>query len=319
MKRKRHISGLASVIGMVILILDGKTAVAGAQAGIALCLKTVIPALFPFFVLSSLLLRDSGLPSKQNSGFPGIPAGMNVILIPAFLGGYPVGAQVVSQEYRNGALSKKDAERLLAFCSNAGPAFLFGMVGQMFPEPWMAWALWAIHIAGALFAARWISNLRSHIRFEAHDSKKTSQDLLTCAVKTMGIVCGWIVLFRVVIAFLDRWVLWLFPSEARVAVIGLLELSNGCFELAGISSVPIRFVLCSGMLAAGGLCVTMQTVSVTNGLSLRQYFLGKLVQVLISLIFSISIQLRTFIPLLFLLSLFLHFKKRCSNPAVSGV
>jgi hypothetical protein len=38
-----------------MLILDGSTALAGAREGVQMCLYTVIPALFPFFVLSDLL------------------------------------------------------------------------------------------------------------------------------------------------------------------------------------------------------------------------------------------------------------------------
>ena len=135
----------------------------------------------------------------------------------------------------------------------------------------------------------------------------------------MGVVCGWIVLFRVVIAFLDRWILWLFPTEVRVALIGLLELSNGCWELRTIASVPVRFLLCGGMIAVGGLCVSMQTASVTPGLSLRYYALGKLVQLGTSLIVGSSILLRTPLPLLLILPYFLVFKKRGGNRRLSGI
>ena len=49
--RRRQLSGMFLALGLLILILDGKTAYNGAVDGIELCLKTVIPALFPFFVI----------------------------------------------------------------------------------------------------------------------------------------------------------------------------------------------------------------------------------------------------------------------------
>ena len=144
-------------MGMLILILDGKTALAGGAEGIELCLKTVIPSLFPFFVLSILLtssLSGVTLPVLRPLGrLCGMPEGTEALLISGFLGGYPVGAQSVAAVYRSGQLPRREAERLLAFCSNAGPAFLFGMASSLFPRQWMAWALWGIHIAGAVFAA----------------------------------------------------------------------------------------------------------------------------------------------------------------------
>ena len=125
------------------------------------------------------------------------------------------------------------------------------------------------------------------------------------AVRTMGVICGWVILFRVLIAFLNRWFLWFLPESARIALIGILELSNGCCELPKIPDIRVRFILCSGILAAGGLCVTAQTASVTKGLSLRYYFFGKIIQILVSLMISYSIMYRTVLPLLFLLTLFL--------------
>ena len=142
---------------MLALILDGRTAIDGARQGIELCLRTVIPSLFPFFVLSILLtssLLGSSLAVLRPLGrLFGMPDGTESLLIPAFLGGYPVGAQNVAAAFRSGQLTKPEAERMLSFCSNAGPAFLFGMAAAMFPRRWMAWALWGIHIVGALFAA----------------------------------------------------------------------------------------------------------------------------------------------------------------------
>ena len=323
MKRRSQLCWFFSAAGLLILILDGKTAVSGAAEGIELCLKTAIPALFPFFVLSAAFLRSEvsfpGLERVLTSLF-GFPPGLGSLALPCFLGGYPVGAREVFQAYSDGRLHKTEAERLLAFCNNAGPAFIFGMVGQMFPRPWMPWALWGIHIVGALAAARCVSGRSGDVRC-VEKKPGAKGDLMAGATATMGIVCGWIVLVRVLITFLDKWVLWRLPQTAHVALIGLTELSNGCWELSRISSTAIRFILCSGMLAAGGLCVTAQTISVTGALSLHDYYVGKLIQILVSLVLSSCIMFRTVFPLLFLLipGFYLICKKRSGNQALSGV
>ena len=59
MKRRRL--GLWSIlILMVLLILRSKAVQAGVRSGLALCGRVLIPALFPFSVLSGLLLRSGG-------------------------------------------------------------------------------------------------------------------------------------------------------------------------------------------------------------------------------------------------------------------
>ena len=63
--KDRHIA-LLSAIGMMMLILDSKTALQGAANGIELCFRTLIPSLYPFFVLSILL--TSALSAKYSPG-----------------------------------------------------------------------------------------------------------------------------------------------------------------------------------------------------------------------------------------------------------
>ena len=92
---------------MLALILDGRTAIDGARQGIELCLRTVIPSLFPFFVLSILLtssLLGSSLAVLRPLGrLFGMPDGAESLLIPAFLGGYPVAADISAIDHNASA------------------------------------------------------------------------------------------------------------------------------------------------------------------------------------------------------------------------
>lgn len=308
MKNRQFYTGLAAAIGMVILILDGKTALSGAREGIDLCLRTAIPALFPLFFLSSILIGSGASDKLSGMGkLFRLPGGAGTLLIPAFLGGYPVGAKCVVQAYRSQRLSKESAERMLAFTNNAGPAFFFGVIAQMFPKPWMVWILWGIHIVSAVAVSRLFPLDGASIRPVIRTTGQRAVMQESAAV--MATVCGWIILFRVILAFLDRWFFWLLSTNLRVLLTGLLELTNGCCELTTITSLPARFVICSGMLAAGGLCVTMQTLSVISGLSCRYYCLGKCMQTLFSLLLSFSFAYHTPIPLVFFVPLLLKKKK----------
>ena len=76
------------------------------------------------------------------------------------------------------------------------------------------------------------------------------------------------------------------------------------------------------LLAAGGLCVTMQTASVAKGISMRYYFLGKTIQVIFSILLSLALlQPWIFLPLLWIFIPFLtgKFIKNSRNPAAHGV
>lgn len=276
--------GIGGAIAMLVMILDGKIALAGAATGIELCIRTVIPGLFPFLILSQWInycLADRPIKRRILK----LPKGCEGIAVAAFLGGYPVGARAVGQAFHRGQISKHQGEKLLSYCNQPGPAFIFGIAAAMFSESWAGWALWAIQILGAFIISKCIPiPTESNSFFLPKNS--TQEDPMTGAVKTMGIICGWVVLFRILLEFLEQWVLWILPNTIRVLVYGILELSNGCCLLGRIQDEPVRFMMCAGMLSAGGLCVMMQTASVTSGLRLTWYLLGKGLQILISIALS---------------------------------
>lgn len=323
---RRIWTAIFASVGMLLLILDAKTALMGAAEGIDLCIRSVIPSLFPFFVLSMLLtgaLSGTSLPFLCPLGrLCGVPEGGESLLLVGFLGGYPVGAQTVAQQYRDGTLDKFTARRLLGFCSNAGPAFLFGIVAARFSAPWMGWALWGIHILSALLVGAFLQGkATASVRLE-RKKPVTLSEALRRSISVMAQVCGWVILFRVLIAFLSRWILWLLPQAAQVVLTGLLELTNGCCSLARIADEGVRFVAASGLLAFGGLCVTMQTLSVTEGLGIGTYLRGKLFQTLLSIALAWIVINRDVTPAVLLALgaiLLREIKKRSSNPAAVGV
>ena len=186
------------------------------------------------------------------------------------------------------------------------------MIASLFPHAGFAWALWGIHVASAVLTALLIPGGQAIGRKTNPPRGHSLPDALNHAIRVMAAVCGWVILFRVMITFLKRWILWAFPPGIQTALIGLLELSNGCYELPAVSDLALRFLICSGILAFGGLCVTMQTVSVTEGLSLRYYFLGKVLQTAFSLAICMGILQRSWLLffIVLLLSGFLLRKKQ---------
>lgn len=327
MKRPTWLWGAAGCLGMLVLILDAQTALAGAAQGVELSLRTVAVSLFPFFVLSIFLtnrLTGVRLPVLRPLGrLMGLPAGTEGLLIPGFLGGYPVGAQSIAAAWRSGSLSRQTAQRLLGFCSNPGPAFLFGMVSGLFPQQWMVWVLWGVILLSAFLTAQILAPRPDRPAALPAAAPLTLADAMAQAVKVTALVCGWVIWFRVVLAILERWILWLLPLPVQVAAAGVLELSNGCCALDAIASVPLRFTLCAGLLSLGGVCVALQTASVTEGLSLKYYVLGKLIQAGLSVLICLSLFHRSGPPVLgFVLLLLLILRKRRNtsrNPQVLGV
>ena len=289
-RKRKPYTGIWAAAGMLLLILDARTGFQGAAEGIRLCISSVIPSLFPFFVLSMVLtgaIAGSIWRGLRPLGrLCGLPKGAESLLVVGLMGGYPVGAQSIAQAYRAGSLNEQDARRMLGFCSNAGPAFVFGILGSMFSTPWAAWLLWIIHILSAIAVGIILPGRSSRTAVPPAGQTLSLPEAVERSLKIMAGVCGWVVLFRMILAILNRWMLWMLPQNAQIAAAGLLELTNGCFRLPSIEEQGLRFLLASGFLACGGICVTMQTLSVTGALGLGQYIPGKLLQTGISLVLA---------------------------------
>ncbi len=294
MKKTEVHKTVVAIIGILMLILDSKTALRGASEGLSLCIETVIPSLFPMLLISVYLndrLKSFNMRILSPLAKPlGIPSGFEGILFIGFSGGYPVGAQGISQAYTRNDIDKQTAEHLLAFCNNAGPAFIFGITSSLFSRQIYVWLLWFIHIASAYITGLILTNKRAIEPVKSQYTQPlTVIQALQIAIRVLSSICAWIIVFRVLIRFCDRWFLWLFPEWLQCIYTGMLELTNGCLQLLNIESEIYRFILCSVLLGFGGLCVFMQTISVISPLKPTKYILGKITQSSISLLLSVIV------------------------------
>ena len=131
---------------------------------------------------------------------------------------------------------------------------------------------------------------------EKNNSKKTKADLpstVSEAVNGILNICGIIIFFYIVInIFLE--ILAAIPFIAnnsavyyavKVAASGFLEISSGIYSLVNINlPVAQKLIIASIILAWSGVSVHVQIMYVLKdtGLSLKPYFTGKIIHVIIS-------------------------------------
>ena len=300
----------------LLLLTCGNTAAQGVRDGISLCLASVIPALFPFFVAAQLLTalgaaevlgRAAGPLFRRLFGIDG--AGAAAFLL-GLLGGYPVGAKAAGSLVRQGLLSPEDGARLLTFCNNAGPSFIFSIAGVgVFGSQKIGLALYGIHILSALAAGGLLDGLRSvrNVSKTAGSDMKTARcDMkpasncmksagngtklpalfVSCvgsAAAAMVNICAFVIFFLVVMTLVRQ--AW--PGLPPLAL-GLLELTGG---ITSLEASPAGFCMAAALLGWGGVSVHCQTAAVLEdtGLSLRRYLLAKALQAVISALFALGL------------------------------
>ncbi len=298
---------IAVVVSAAALVAAPEQAMEGAKNGLALCFNVIVPSLFPFFVLSSLVV-DLGLAAYLGRALEGImrplfrvSGSCSAAVALGFIGGYPVGARTALQLYQQGLCSKVEAERLLAFCNNSGPAFIFGVVGAgVFGDGRVGLLLYLTHTLASLLVGLLF-------RFHGGGKRAASRGVRqTKPIRTVTVpaaftgavtrsfqstlnICAFVVFFSVVLQLLAAWgvlsalaevlgLLGLSEEWARRLVAGLLELSSGVSSLTGGAGLAGRASMAAFMLGWAGLSVHCQVLSflLDSGLSVRTYLAGKL-------------------------------------------
>jgi len=275
------------------LLVWSSAAVEGSKAGLLLCANVIVPTLLPFFVLSDLLCA-LGLPAalaRRGAGvfraLFGVSGAGSAAFLLGLTGGYPLGAAAAADLRRSGGVSQREAQRLLLFCNNTGPAFILGMAGSgVFRSARAGLLLYLAHVLAAAALGMALSG-----RKRAPDAAPPSYRAVSLsaalpaamqrAVKNAALISGFVIFFSMLAALLresglytllagflyGRTPLSLGQSEALIA--GVLELGNGVAGLAGLAPEPGNLALCAFILGWGGLSVQFQTAAVLAGTDLR--------------------------------------------------
>ena len=284
LKIKNALKIVISGIVIFVLIFYTEQVTKGACSALKICATSVIPALFPFFVVSGILV-NTGMAHLIGKVFAPLSEKIfNISGTGAFcfvmglLCGYPTGAKVIADMYKSGAVSKKDSERLLAFCNNSGPLFVIGTVGiTMLGNKKTGIILYMIHAISATFTGVILSlfNKKTPAKtlnnIVATNLGKAITKSIDDAVKSILLVCGYVVFFGSVISLAQNFL-------KNPFLLSLIEVTTGAKMItsSGVEETMMLSLL-SGSMAFGGICVLLQVMSVIadTDLSARTYILGK--------------------------------------------
>ncbi len=264
----------------------------GARNAVYSCLNNVIPSLFCYMVISKIIAASGAfyLLSKLVGGlfsrvFHLSPKILGVMLI-SFISGYPTGAMLSCELYKNGELTKSEAEKAVAVCNNTGPALPVLLVGKLvFDSVRDGTVIYLIQVISAIFCAlvfrgekknyEWDCN----VRFDGSPMRALVNSVKE-SVRTLSLLCAYVILFSV----LSNAIL-LLPLK-DFSFLPLFEIVSGSSLLTG--SYVKKFIILSAATSFGGLCVHMQSLALASECSLcvNEHFKHKVASALISAVLA---------------------------------
>lgn len=292
--------------GLILFTKDVSAAAAGA---VDMCLKVLIPSLLPFFVISSLFIstgaaeRLSGRLSGFTSKLLGLPGGCAAAVMMGLAGGYAVGARTAFDLYDKRICTADECSRLLPVCTTCGPAYVFSAVGAaLFCSVRAGAVIYICHILSAMACgiASGISSGQRHQKTPqcpAGRVKPITAGMFTSAVTgaaaAMPGICGFVIFFSALTAFLSRCglfdmicgMLGVFPAGlTRALSSGIIEMTGGVSALSACGvPLPAAMAAAAFLVSWGGFSVHFQIMSLLGGrpISMRTYFISKSAQAIL--------------------------------------
>ena len=260
--------GLITILLMIFFILYPSVQISGAIKGILVCGEIIIPSLFPFTVLALFLFNCGFIKSLEKIINPFSNkifklSGRNfAIFIISFIGGFPVGARLIEEEYKACNIDKKLGENMLAYCVNSGPAFIIiGIGNKIFGCKLIGIMLFLANLTASFIIAFFLRffNSKTFIMAE-NDKEKTPlsdafvKSTANASTSIIGI-CSFVILFSTLIEIIKALPL---NNAVKNLISSLLEITNGTI-ICGKNIYIIAF-----LLGFSGFCVHFQILSVTK-------------------------------------------------------
>lgn len=261
---KKNILPLIFILFAFCLVIFSKSNLVAAKSGLSLWVNNVIPALFPFFVITELLSHTNIIyyfgKLFRNIMRPvfNVPGEASFPFIMGLISGYPVGGKIVADMRSNGICTKDEGERMLAFTNNSGPLFILSSVGiSLFGDTKTGILLFVTHIlscitVGILLARLSTAKTNISSSFSTGSVNKsvkkdiTFKDLggmlgksIQNATSTILTIGGFIVIFSVIISILDNSNILSYLSTLLSPILKLLgfDLSFSVPILAGLTEL----------------------------------------------------------------------------------
>ena len=229
MKRlKRYAALLVLLFGAILLLRYPEVSAHAVKTGLQVCGSSILPSLFPFFAVTNLWL-DLGYGSALSSAAgPAmeklfhLPRSTAAPLLLGCIGGYPIGAQTIARFHAQKLLSKSDAEQALLFCCNAGPAFIFGILGSgVFHSTAIGGLLWLVHLSSAVllgFLFRPRKRPADEHRQPERSAPASLLPILTSSITQAGETALRVCVFVLFFSVLTSYLAFLFPPSTADTV-----------------------------------------------------------------------------------------------------
>ena len=270
--------------------------------------NNLFPSLFPFFVLSEILV-NYGFVELVSELFKPIftklfksNSNASFVFIMSMLSGFPSNAKYTRQLYLDGKLTDKEASKILMFTHFPNPLFVLGTVSITFLNNKSLGIIILISlylsniIIGILFRNYNPTDTKEKFSFKncilmMHNKRVNNNktfgflisNSLINAINTLLLILGVVTTFLIITTIIDN----NFHPDllSKTFISGFLEMTQGLKHVSLLNiSLNYKTVLITMILAFGGLSVHTQALSIISDTKIKYkpFLLARLIHIVLS-------------------------------------
>lgn len=268
------------------MITSSKEVIESVGFSISIWKDNLFPTLFPFFVVSNLLMNYGFIEIIGKVFNPimrrlfHLPGRCGFILAASLFSGFPSGAKYTNDFVTNKKITKEQGERLLTFTHYSNPLFILGMIGSvLLNNQGLAFIILVSHVIAGILTGMIMNRsypvpvLEKEKHFQKKSvSTKTFGELLKSSIfdslNTMFLLLGVVTIFLIITTCIHE--LFHFPDIIQAILSGILEMTQGV-KMVSTLRIPdvIKASLLVGIISFGGFSVHLQVISIISSSNLK--------------------------------------------------
>lgn len=277
---KKHIllTNILIFTFIIFLLTNSSLVVESITNSTKLFVEKILPALFIYIFLTELLInfnlaKNLSIPfSKIISKLFIIPESSSSTVVIGLLLGYPNSAKYIKRLYEQGKITESEANKLVAFTSNANMSYIVCTIGiLMFNNISYGIILTISHFLASIILGIVIKTSKPRVIIQQTKIKENSFkkiysyfDVITLSVlatlKTLGLIFSYTIIFSLIPTLFLNYIT--IPEIYKGLITGIFELSNGIKIISNLNiNITTKLVIISFILSFSSLMVIMQIYS----------------------------------------------------------
>ena len=282
---------------LLFLITKNKDVLESVSFSISLWKNNLFPTLFPFFVVSNLLLQYGfadiigNLLNKPISRIFKINGNGGFALIISLFSGFPSGAKNTVNLLKNNKITYEEANKLLLFTHYSNPLFIIGFIGNILNKE-LAYLILFSHILAGLIVGKIFSiNNKDYVRLKEKKESikipsfsKSLTEAINDSLNTIFMLLGIVTIFTIFSCLIRNYLK--LPNIYDVLISGILEMTQGINKLLYLNiSNYLKTILTTFFISFGGISIHIQVLSIIEEVKLKykHFFIARIIHSIVAI------------------------------------